>query len=163
MNIRMKASSTSELVRVSSSHPDLVRLVKSLDAELAIRDGDEHDFYNQFNGLDSIPHAVVLYDQGSPAACGAIKPFDANSMEVKRMYTLPEYRGKGLAQEVLKNLELWAASLGCKICVLETGRKQPEAIALYTKCGYERIPNYGQYEGKENSLCFKKSIEKDTN
>ncbi len=54
----------------------------------------------------------------------------------------------------------WASELGYTSCVLETGKRQPEAIALYTKNGYKIIPNYEQYEGVENSVCFRKIISK---
>ncbi len=79
-------------------------------------------------------------------------------MEVKRMYTSPESRGKGIASAVLKELEKWAAELSYKKCLLETGKKQPEAIALYLKSSYNIIPNYGQYAGVENSVCFEKKL-----
>ena len=79
-------------------------------------------------------------------------------MEVKRMYTLPEYRGKGLAAMVLSDLEKWASELAYKRCVLETGKRQPEAIKLYEKNGYQVTPNYGQYIGIENSVCFEKPL-----
>jgi putative acetyltransferase len=79
-------------------------------------------------------------------------------MEVKRMYTSPESRGKGTAAQVLNELEKWAAELYCKKCVLETGKRQPEAIGLYQKGGYKIIPNYGQYAGIENSVCFEKEL-----
>jgi putative acetyltransferase len=59
---------------------------------------------------------------------------------------------------VLSELESWAAELGYPKCVLETGKRQPEAIALYEKQGYQRIPNYGQYIGVENSVCFEKVL-----
>jgi GNAT superfamily N-acetyltransferase len=74
------------------------------------------------------------------------------------MYTLPEVRGKGLATLVLNELELWAKELKYAKCVLETGKKQPEAIRLYEKNGYIIIPNYGQYAGIKNSLCFEKEL-----
>jgi GNAT superfamily N-acetyltransferase len=77
-------------------------------------------------------------------------------MEVKRMFTRPEWRGRGLAVKVLNELEVWAAEMGYTRCVLETGTRQPYAIALYRKAGYVQIPNYGQYEGVENSVCFEK-------
>jgi putative acetyltransferase len=74
------------------------------------------------------------------------------------MYTLPEFRGKGIAAMVLHELEKWAAELSFEKCVLETGKRQPEAIGLYTKSGYKTIPNYGQYARIENSVCFEKAI-----
>jgi GNAT superfamily N-acetyltransferase len=79
-------------------------------------------------------------------------------MEVKRMYVLPNNRGKGIATTLLWELEKWALELGYMKCVLETGKRQPEAISLYEKSGYQRIPNYGQYKGVENSICFEKIV-----
>jgi GNAT superfamily N-acetyltransferase len=90
--------------------------------------------------------------------CGAIKEYAPNTMEIKRMYTLPESRGKGIASKVLTELEIWAAELSYEKCILETGKKQPEAIGLYKKNGYKLIPNYGQYAEIENSVCFEKDI-----
>lgn len=147
------------IIRTDSSNPDFQKLVKALDSELAERDGEEHGFYSQYNKIDAIKQAVVLYYNEQPVACGAIKPYSPTSAEVKRMYTLPEYRGKGLAAQVLNELEQWAAQLGFEKCILETGKKQPEAIALYQKSGYTLIPNYGQYAGVDNSVCFEKSVQ----
>lgn len=146
------------LKRTDSADPDFLALVRLLDADLAVRDGDEHAFYAQYNKVTMIRHCIVAYENNKPAGCGAIKAFDADAMEVKRMYTPPELRGKGIAAKVLAELEKWTAELGYKKCVLETGIKQPEAIALYTKCGYTGIPNYGQYAGVENSVCFAKLL-----
>ncbi len=147
-----------ELKRTDSSDPEFVSLVRFLDAELAERDGSEHAYYAQFNKIDTIKYVVVAYANGQAVSCGAIKVFASDAMEVKRMFTLPEYRGRGIAAEVLSELEKWAAELGLKKCVLETGQKQPEAIRLYEKNGYSVIPNYGQYAGLDNSVCFEKTL-----
>jgi len=147
-----------KLQRTDSKNLDFIRLVELLDANLAERDGEEHAFYNQFNSIANLDHTVVLYKDKKPVACGAIKKYDSNSMEVKRMYVPPEERGNGYATKVLKDLELWAKELGNTHCILETGKRQPEAIALYEKNGYHRISNYGQYQGVENSVCFQKSL-----
>ena len=144
--------------RTDSDNPDFIALVKLLDADLAKRDGADHSFYAQFNTIDKIKHTVVAYDDNKPVGCGAIKEFDPAAMEVKRMYTLPESRGKGIASTVLSELEKWAAELSYKRCVLETGKRQPEAIELYKKSGYRIIQNYGQYAGIENSVCFEKTL-----
>ena len=101
---------------------------------------------------------LVLYKDNLAVGCGAIKEFDDQAMEVKRMYVLPQYRGLGLATQLLNALEHWASELGYQKCVLETGKKQPEAIGLYQKNQYQIIPNYGQYAGIENSVCFEKKI-----
>ncbi|MFY0607184.1 MAG: GNAT family N-acetyltransferase [Cyclobacteriaceae bacterium] len=146
------------MVKVSSDHNDFVKLVKLLDAELAVRDGDDHAFYDQFNKLTHIKHALVLYSQKEALGCGAIKEFDAESTEVKRMFVKPECRGKALAGRILNELEKWAKDLGYNRCILETGFNQPEAIALYKKCNYQVIENYGQYAGVSNSICFEKVL-----
>jgi len=146
------------LTRTNSDNPDFIELVKHLDADLAVRDGADHSFYSQFNKIDKIKHVVIAYENGEPLACGAIKAFSSSSMEVKRMYTSPHSRGKGFATSILKELESWAQEMGYKSCVLETGKKQPEAIDLYRKNGYSIIPNYGQYAGIDNSVCFEKKI-----
>ena len=72
------------------------------------------------------------------------------------MFVLPDSRGKGIAGKILKELENWAIELNYTACILETGRKQNDAIALYKKAGYNIIPNYGQYENIDNSVCLKK-------
>lgn len=146
------------LNRTNSDNTDFVALVKLLDADLALKDGDEHSFYAQFNKIDKIRYVVVAYENNMPVACGAIKEFDANAMEVKRMFVSPGHRNKGMASRVLAELEKWANELSSTRCVLETGKRQPEAIALYKKCGYQVIPNYGQYIGKDNSVCFEKLL-----
>lgn len=147
-----------KIIRTNSEHADFQALVRLLDAELAVRDGDDHSFYAQFNKLDLIKHVVLAVQDDLAVSCGAIKQFDEQTMEVKRMFTLLDYRGKGIAAKILAELETWAAELGFTQTVLETGYKQPEAIRLYEKSGYERIPNYGQYIGVENSLCMKKHL-----
>lgn len=146
------------IVRTNSKHPDFIQLVKLLDADLAISDGDEHAFYDQFNKLDDIKHTIVLYLENKPISCGAIKELASDTMEVKRMYTLPNQRGKGYATLVLNELEKWSSELAFDKCILETGKKQPEAIALYKKNGYRQITNYGQYANIENSVCFQKEM-----
>lgn len=149
---------TIKVTRTDSENRDFVKLVKFLDADLAIRDGEEHSFYAQYNTITLIKHVVVAYLNGLPVGCGAIKEYEPGTMEVKRMFTVKNQRGKGIASSILKELEIWAAELGYQKCILETGKKQPEAIALYKKRGYSLIANYGQYAGVENSVCFEKQL-----
>ncbi|OHX67256.1 GNAT family N-acetyltransferase [Flammeovirga pacifica] len=144
--------------RTNSENKDFIALVKLLDQELAKRDGEDHAFYAQFNTLDKIKHVVIIYDNNVAVSCGAIKPYDDNTMEVKRMFTLLESRGKGIATKTLQELEQWTKELGYQKCILETGIKQPEAIRLYQKNNYELISNYGQYQGVEESKCFEKKF-----
>jgi len=144
------------LIRANAAHPDFLLLVKELNAFLGEVDGEEFEFYFQFNQLDAIRHTVIFYHDEIPVACGAIKLYEPGTMEVKRMFTRPAWRGRGIAIKVLIELEAWAAEMGYKRCILETGTRQPYAIALYRKAGYVQIPNYGQYKGVENSVCFEK-------
>jgi putative acetyltransferase len=146
------------ITRTNSSNPDFVSLVKHLDAYLTEKDGEEHAFYDQYNKIDRLKHVVVAYENNVPVACGAIKEFSPGSMEVKRMFTSPQGRRKGYAAEVLNELEKWAGELGYKSCILETGKRQVEAVEFYKKNGYRLIPNFGQYSGVENSLCFEKKL-----
>lgn len=147
-----------ELKRTDSNNIDFQHLVTELDKDLAIRDGDEHAFFAQFNKIDMIHHVVVAYQQNETVGCGAIKHYQNGVMEIKRMFVPPAHRGKGIASLVLAELETWAAELQYQKCILETGQKQPEAIRLYHKNNYNIIPNYGQYAGVESSVCFEKNL-----
>ncbi len=148
------------LIRTNSQHPDFISLVSKLDADLAIRDGEDHAFYAQYNKINRINEVVVAYLGEIPVGCGAIKSYSDGVAEVKRMFTDPMQRGKGIASAILKELEVWALELNFHKCILETGIKQPEAIALYRKNAYLPIPNYGQYEGISTSVCFEKVLSK---
>ena len=144
--------------RTNSEDKNFQKLVIQLDADLKIRDGDENVFYAQFNKIDKINFVIIAYENEIAVGCGAIKEYAHNTMEVKRMYVVPDKRGQGIASNILKELEKWSEELSCNICLLETGKKQPEAIELYRKNEYQLIPNYGQYVHVENSVCFKKIL-----
>ena len=146
-------------IRTNSENQDFQQLVIKLDADLRIRDGEDHAFYAQFNKIAKIKHVIVAYKNDLPVGCGAIKEYASDTMEVKRMYVNEDKRDKGIASTVLKELEHWALELKCTKCLLETGKNQPEAIHLYQqKAGYFIIPNYGQYQHVENSVCMMKTI-----
>ena len=147
-----------EILRTNSDNKDFRHLVISLDVDLAIRDGEDHAFYAQFNKIDLIKYVIIAYESGKPVGCGAIKEYSSNVMEIKRMFVSPICRGKGIASKVLIELEKWAGELSYSKCILETGVKQPEAIGLYYKSGYQSIPNYGQYAGVDTSVCFEKQL-----
>ncbi|MBU4538838.1 MAG: GNAT family N-acetyltransferase [Weeksellaceae bacterium] len=146
-----------KLIRTTSENQDFIQLVKMLDEYLAYTDGEDHAFYDQYNKIDMLKHCIVLYEEENAVGCGAIKLYDQSSAELKRMFVIPEFRGKGYASKILSELENWAKELGFESVILETGSKQLEAIKLYEKT-YERIENYGQYKGVENSMCFKKDL-----
>ncbi|MDG1398091.1 MAG: GNAT family N-acetyltransferase [Polaribacter sp.] len=147
-----------EIKRANAHNPDFVYLVKSLDDYLKITDGDEHEFYNQFNSTDVLLGVVLIYKGSLAIGCGAIKKFDNISVEVKRMYIDKNQRRKGFAKNILTELETWAKELEHQKCILETGKRQFEAVEIYHKCGYKVIPNYEQYQKMENSICFEKVL-----
>ncbi len=147
-----------ELKRTNSNNPQFVELVSELNNYLKTVDGDEHEFYMQYNGIDTLNHVVVAYFNETPVGCGAFKVFEDKSVEIKRMFTSPEMRGKQIATKVLHALESWAMELGYKSCILETGQRQIEAVNFYKKNAYKVIPNFGQYKGVENSICFEKEL-----
>lgn len=149
-----------KIIRTDSENSDFIELVRLLDADLAIRDGAEHSFYAQFNKIDALKNAVVAYEGETAIGCGAFKKYDEDSVEIKRMYVREKNRGRGAAVEILRELEKWANELNFTFAVLETGKRQPEAIRLYEKSGYERIPNYGQYAGMDNSVCMRKKFDR---
>ncbi len=145
-------------IRTNSENHDFLSLILLLDADLRIRDGEDHAFFAQFNKVDKIKYVVVAYAENIAVGCGAIKEYESDVMEVKRMYVSTQQRGKGIASIILFELEKWAKELNYKKCVLETGIKQPEALNLYKKNNYVVIPNYGQYKDVKTSVCFEKYL-----
>lgn len=146
------------LKKRTHKHSDFIKLIAKLDQDLAVTDGDDHAFYNQFNGTQNIRHILIAYLKEEAVGCGAFKVLNKKTVEIKRMFTLSNHRGKSIASIILKTLEKWAAEEGYSEAILETGSRQLAAIALYKKGGYEITHNYGPYIGVENSICFKKKI-----
>ena len=147
-----------KIIKTNKTNKDFRILIKELDTYLEKTDGDDHLFYKEFNRLDKINNIVVAYKNKFAIGCGAFRKIDAHTVEIKRMYVKKEHRGLGIAKAILAVLESWAKQEKFKNCILETGDKQEEAIQLYKKTGYHKIPNYGQYAEMKNSNCFKKSL-----
>jgi GNAT superfamily N-acetyltransferase len=144
--------------RTHSGNKDFRELIHCLDAYLDEMDKEQHCNCEQYNQLDDIKYVIVAYNENNAVGCGAIREYAPDTMEIKRMYVSKNMRRKGIASEILKELENWTNELGCHKCILETGKKMPDAIQLYGKNGYSRIPNYGQYECIDGSLCFEKKL-----
>ncbi|WP_298364383.1 GNAT family N-acetyltransferase [uncultured Lutibacter sp.] len=144
--------------RTNSKNRDFINLVKLLDADLKIRDGVEHGFYDQFNKIEGLKNVVIAYKNNLPLGCGAFKIHNENFVEIKRMYVSVNGRRRGIGSKVLAELERWAKELNYKKCILETGKQQPEAIALYKKSNYSITTNFGLYKNIENSVCFQKFL-----
>ena len=146
------------ILRTDSDNIDFVDLVKLLDADTKVRDGVDHLFHIKHNKIDNINHVLIAYIAEEAVGCGAIKHYRDRTIEIKRMFVHPEARGKGIASRVLAELENWAREMNYEKCILETGKRYPEARGLYAKSGYSKIPNYDQYIGIANSVCFEKTI-----
>lgn len=154
-----------DLRPVGYLHPDATALVARVQQEYVQRYGSPDE-----SPVDPVvfdpPEGLFLvgYDGANPVATGAWRrsPVRAlggsDAVEVKRMFVVPERRGLGFARAVLAELEATAVAAGHDLAVLETGLKQPEAIALYLSEGYVEIPDYGFYAGHTLSRCFGKRI-----
>ncbi|MBA3393763.1 MAG: GNAT family N-acetyltransferase [Deltaproteobacteria bacterium] len=145
--------------RTTGTDPAFVTLVKQLDEELVAIYGDVQVEYAKYNKLE-VDTAVVASIDGTPVGCGCFKPFpgDAAAVELKRMFVAPMHRGEGVARAVMGELEAWARELGRAAVVLETGSKQHDAVRLYERAGYARIPNYPPYDAMALSICMRKSL-----
>ena len=143
--------------RTTSDDLDFKYLTQLFDDYLVDIDGDEKDFFAFYNQV-YIKNVLICYDNEVAIGCGSFKEFELKVAEIKRMFVLPEQRGKGIATSILNQLEFWAAALGYSSCILETSIRLESAIALYKKMGYEIIPNFGQYIGVESSVCMMKII-----
>ncbi len=146
------------IIRTHSQNPHFISLVDELNDLLRIVDGDKHEYYNQFNHIEGIPYVLIAYENGKPIACGAMKKYDDQTVEIKRMFTQPEARGKGLGKTIVSELENWAKELGFTRLLLETGISFKAAIKLYKNYGFVPVPNYDQYLGVKDSVCFQKEI-----
>jgi putative acetyltransferase len=147
-----------KILHTDGTHADFLGLVGLLDDDLAGRYGELQQQYNRHNSLDSIKDVVILYSDGSPAACGAFKQFDAKTAEIKRVFVSTEHRRQGLGKMIMSELEKLSASKGYQHTVLETGIRQTEAIGLYKAIGYAVTENYGPYVGNTNSVCMRKEL-----
>jgi putative acetyltransferase len=146
------------VIRSNSDNTDFQQLIRCLDEELAVRNGILQGQYTQYNIITNLGTVVVGYHDDRPSGCGCFKVFEETTVEIKRMFVTPEKRGSGIAKMILQELEKWAIEKGYRKAILETGVKQYEAIAFYTKLGYQRMDNYGQYTGNSNSLCMGKDL-----
>jgi putative acetyltransferase len=146
------------IARTNCDDPRFRDLESLLNAEMSERYGELQKWYDQFNIIKSNATVVVAYAGDLPIGCGCLREFGEEAAEIKRMFVKPGFRGTGIAEKILLELEKWASELGYSVTVLETAIKQPEAIRFYTRLGYKRIENYGQYAGNDNSICMSKRL-----
>lgn len=157
-NMVMNPHQRYTLYRTNSEHPHFRQMVNALDEDLMLRNGETQNLYHQYNKIDNISHAIVIYADDLPVGCGCFKQYNQKTVEIKRMFVLPGMRGRKLAARLLQELEEWAKEEGYETAILETGVRQLEAIRLYTTSGYELTENYDQYIGMADSLCYRKEL-----
>lgn len=148
-------------VAVHPDHRELRELINRLDEDLKARYPHEMIYVVDFSDPKVKEMTfVVAYLGGKPVGCGGLRPLDPDSrvMELKRFYVEPGSRKLGIANKMLLDLEARAVAAGCGEIRLETGIKQPEAIALYVKHGYRPIELFGPYVGDPDSLCYGKVL-----
>ena len=146
------------LQRTTSDNEDFRLLIAELDRELLTRYEEKQAIYDRYNIVENNRNVVIAYKDEMPVGCGCFKKFDDHSVEIKRMFVKPEYRGQKIAASILQELENWAIELNISGTVLETGIKQHEAIHLYRKSGYIVVQNYGPYKGLPESICMQKNL-----
>jgi GNAT superfamily N-acetyltransferase len=154
-----------EIVRRAITHPDSSLLVEAVQEEYVVRYGGRDESpIDPADFEDPLGRFFVGYLDGVPVATGAWRRSTVHALgaevtaEIKRMYVVPTAQRRGVARRMLAHLEATAADAGIEAMVLETGLKQPEAIALYLSSGYEPVPGFGHYCGSELSRCFGRRI-----
>ncbi|MEM0575355.1 GNAT family N-acetyltransferase [Flavobacterium polysaccharolyticum] len=146
------------IVKTTSENPDFLKLIKALDDSLWGTYPELKADYWGNNNIEFNPNVVLVYYNEEAVACCCFKKYDQNTIEIKRMFVDQVMRGKGIASQMLQELESWAKDLGYSISVLETLHKQTAAIEMYQKVGYSIVENYPPYEGLANSICMRKNI-----
>ncbi|OBZ17042.1 GNAT family N-acetyltransferase [Bacillus sp. FJAT-26390] len=145
---------------VTPQNEDLQMLIRKLDEDLLERYPAEEIF-----GLDFTDEKVkdilflVAYDNEIPVGCGAIRPLDEESTELKRFFVDESYRNRGIAKQILFELEAKAKAMHFRSIKLEAGEAQPEALSFYRKHGYSLIDRFGIYVDSESSVCYEKQLQ----
>ncbi len=149
-----------EFIASDGRNEDFIRLCRMLDDHLneAVGGEKQREQYNHYNTLEHIHDVILLYDRGEAIGCAGFKYHDEGVAEVKRVFLKKEYRGRGLAKELMGQLEARAKASGYRKLVVETGAVLKEAYSLYQKLGYERIENYGPYRCMCGSVCMSKDL-----
>lgn len=150
-----------EFRRTDGKNKDFIENCIFLDMDLDRRVGKEvqRDKYNKYNQLDEIREAIVVYEDNKPIGGGAIRRYNDEDIELKRVFVHPECQGRGIGTKLVSLLVEWATELGCKRIILETGNILSEACAVYKKLGFQVIPNYGSYVNMPESVCMAKDME----
>ena len=138
--------------------PAARQLIDALCTEMSDRYGRPPSPFSLSEAAVEKSVFIIARRDGEPVACGALRPVDGDSAEIKRMYVVPAARRQGFGRFLIAALERHALSFGLKQIFLETGVGQPEAQRLYESCGYRRVPAFGPYVGNASSVCYQKEL-----
>ncbi|GGC13551.1 GNAT family N-acetyltransferase [Dyadobacter sediminis] len=146
-----------QLYRTNSEHPEFVRLTGLLDDALCMIYNTRKEDYEEYNRITGLPTVVLAMEENVAVACGCFKMAGDSTIELKRMFVDPAFRSQGIASAIVGELEKWAKENDCEHAILETGKGQPEAIALYAKLGYSMADD-SDFASSERSVCMKKKL-----
>lgn len=146
--------------RTDGKDQDFIENCRLLDMDLDRRVGKvvKREKYKKYNQLDEIQEAIVVYEDHKAIGGGAIRRYDDENVELKRVFIHTEYQGQGIGSKLVSLLIEWAMELGYQRMILETGELLAESCAVYRKLGFEVIPNYGPYVNMPESLCMAKDL-----
>lgn len=156
----MRGGSLMDFKRTDGKDKDFIENCRLLDIDLDRRVGKKikRDKYKKFNRIDEIQQAIVVYEGNKAVGGGAIRRYNDEDIELKRVFVHAEYQGQGIGSKLVSLLIEWAEELGYQRMILETGELLAESCAVYKKLGFQVIPNYGPYVDMEESLCMAKEL-----
>jgi GNAT superfamily N-acetyltransferase len=150
---------TVRLAETRTDDPVATTLVAELREDLASRYEDMGPLLTDWTQFIAPGGGfLVAWLDEEPVGCAGFRAYAPLTCELKRMYVRPSARGRGVARALLRGVEQRAAAAGYTRIILETGTAQPEAIALYTSAGYERVPQFGEYADEPESRCFGRTL-----
>ena len=150
-----------KIQRADILSPTALALIQALNAELLGRYPEENANHVRLDAEEVAEGRgafLIASRDGQAVGCGAIRRIEARTGEIKRMYVSPEERGRGCGRALLDALEVEAHALGLRRLVLETGVRQPDAIAVYERAGFSRIGPFGEYEDSPLSVFMAKDL-----
>ncbi len=149
-----------EFKRTDGKNKDFVENCRLLDMDLDRRVGKKikREKYEKYNQLDEIQEAIVVYNDNKAVGGGAIRRYNNEDIELKRVFVHTKYQEQGIGTKLVSLLIEWAAELGYKRIILETGELLEESCYVYKKLGFKVIPNYGPYVNMPESLCMARDL-----
>ena len=149
-----------EFKRTDGKNKDFIENCRLLDMDLDRRVGKKikREKYEKYNQLDEIQEAIVVYNDNKAVGGGAIRRYNNEDIELKRVFVHTKYQGQGIGTKLVSLLIEWAAELGYKRIILETGELLEESCYVYKKLGFKVIPNYGPYVNMPESLCMARDL-----